>query len=137
MKARSRARMGSFPAFMKRRLNRVSPAGLPPGLKGWLYEAPDGSQMVLWECAQGGFSKMHTHAYDEYAVVLSGWFKGAIRGVKVVMKPGDECYIPAGAPHAGQYSAGYRAIDAFGGVRVKRASLGILKTHRKHRKKRS
>ncbi|MBI3985353.1 MAG: cupin domain-containing protein [Lentisphaerae bacterium] len=121
MKTRPHTKSGGFPAFMKRRQNRVSPAGLPPGLKGWLYEARDGTQVCLWECVRGGFSKMHTHPYDEYAVVLSGWFKGTIGGRKVSMKRGDECHIPAGVSHDGEYSAGYRAIDAFGGPRVKRA----------------
>jgi hypothetical protein len=38
---------------------------------------------------------------------------------RVTMKPGDECYIPAGTPHSGEYTPGYRAIDAFGGQRVR------------------
>ena len=58
--------------------------------------------------------------YDEYAVVLQGTFTGTVGGKPIVLGPGDECFIPAGVPHGGSYSANYRAIDAFGGQRVKR-----------------
>lgn len=110
--------MKEFPAFMRHPANAVLSAGPSSALEGFLFEGRDGSQLVLWQCQAGGRSETHSHDYDEYAVVLSGIFTGMIGDRRVTMKPGDECYIPAGTPHSGEYSAGYRAIDAFGGRRV-------------------
>ncbi len=111
--------MKEFPAFMRHPANAVQQPSPASGLEGFLFEGRDGSQMVLWQCAKGGRSETHTHDYDEYAVVLAGVFTGMIGDRPVTMKPGDECYIPAGTPHSGEYTAGYRAIDAFGGRRVR------------------
>ena len=101
--------------------NAVDTGNVAKGLVGYVFEGADGAQVVLWQCADGGVCAMHHHDYDEYAVVLQGSFTGTIGGRKVHMNAGDECFIPAGVPHDGQYSADYRAIDAFGGQRVKRA----------------
>lgn len=110
--------MIEFPAFMRQAANAVAGSQLSEALEGYLFEGRDGTQMVLWQCREGGSSPAHQHDYDEYAVVLSGRFDGFIGDKTVTMGPGDECYIPAGTVHGGSYSAGYRAIDAFGGKRV-------------------
>lgn len=101
--------------------NAVDTGNVARGLVGYVFDGADGAQMVLWQCRRGGTCAMHTHDYDEYAVVLQGTFTGTVGGKKVKMKAGDECFIPAGVPHDGRYSANYRAIDAFGGQRVRRA----------------
>jgi len=111
-----------FPAFMRRRCNAVRASPQAGGLKGYLFEGADGTQMVIWQSTAGGKSEMHTHDYDEYAIVVQGTFTGTVGGKKIKMKAGDECYIPAGVPHDGAYSANYRAIDAFGGKRLQRAN---------------
>ena len=108
--------MNKFPEFMRKSCNAVKVGNL----EGYVFDGADGSQMVLWYTKKGGRSAMHTHDYDEYALVVQGTFIGTIGGKKVKMKSGDECFIPAGAPHDGVYSANYRAIDAFGGKRVER-----------------
>ena len=110
--------------------NAVDTGNVSKGLAGYLFEGVDGAQMVLWQCARGGTCAMHTHDYDEYAVVLQGTFRGTIGGRKVVMRAGDECFIPAGVPHDGRYSADYRAIDAFGGQRAKRAIHRVARASR-------
>lgn len=114
--------MNQFPDFMKQTCNMVKASDNARGLVGYLFEGVDGTQVVLWESTQGGTSEMHTHDYDEYAIVVQGSFTGTIGGNKVTMGPGDECYIPAGVPHDGEYSPNYRAIDAFGGKRLERAN---------------
>lgn len=121
----------AFPAFMRNPKNAVVTGTVSKGLEGYMFEGADGAQMILWQCAVGGVCAMHTHEYDEYAVVLQGTFKGTVGGTKVVMNAGDECYIPAGTPHDGEYSVGYRAIDAFGGKRVER--IQAKKTRRTSR----
>jgi|UniRef100_UPI00404982A4 quercetin dioxygenase-like cupin family protein len=110
--------MKEFPQFMRQPSNAVAGSNLSEALEGYVFEGRDGSQMVLWQCRDGGSCPTHTHDYDEYAVVLTGTFTGLIGDQAVTMGPGDECYIPAGTPHSGSYTAGYRAIDAFGGKRV-------------------
>ena len=114
--------MTEFPAFMRRRCNAVKASRQAGGLKGYLFEGADGSQMVIWQSTAGGKSEMHTHDYDEYAIVVQGTFTGTVGGKKIKLKAGDECFIPAGVPHDGAYSANYRAIDAFGGKRLQRAN---------------
>lgn len=113
--------MKSFPAFMRRRCNAVKGSRQAGGLKGYVFEGVDGSQMVLWQGVRGGTSTPHTHDYDEYAIVIQGEFTGTVGGRKIHLKAGEECFIPAGTPHEGVYSANYRAIDAFGARRVERA----------------
>ncbi|MCF7688709.1 MAG: cupin domain-containing protein [Cephaloticoccus sp.] len=110
--------MKEFPAFMRQAPNAVAGSNLSEALEGYVFEGRDGTQIVLWQCQEGGTSPTHSHEYDEYAVLLSGTFTGFIGTQAVTMGPGDECHIPAGTPHSGSYSAGYRAIDAFGGKRV-------------------
>ena len=113
--------MIQFPKFMRRRCNAVKTSRQSGGMEGYLFEGADGSQMVIWQSKRGGISEMHTHDYDEYAIVVEGTFTGTVGGKKVRLRAGDECVIPAGVPHDGVYSANYRAIDAFGGRRVVRA----------------
>jgi len=112
--------MGKFPEFMRKSCNAVRLSKKAGGMEGYVFDGADGSQLVIWHAKKSGRSKMHTHDYDEYAVVVQGTFAGTIGGKKVKMRPGEECFIPAGVPHDGVYSADYRAIDAFGGKRVKR-----------------
>lgn len=114
--------MTQFPLFMRRTCNAVKITRQAGGLKGYLFEGVDGSQMVIWQSELGGKSEMHSHEYDEYAIVVQGVFTGTVGGKKIRLAAGDECFIPAGVPHDGAYSKNYRAIDAFGGRRVKRAS---------------
>ena len=113
--------MNRFPSFMRRRCNAVKTSRQSGGMRGYVFEGVDGSQMVIWESPRGGVSERHVHDYDEYAIVVQGTFIGTVGRKKVTLRAGDECFIPAGVPHDGVYSRNYRAIDAFGGRRVVRA----------------
>lgn len=121
--------MTSFPAFMRRRCNAVKAGRQAGGMRGFVFDGADGSQMVVWQGKGGGTSAMHSHDFDEYAIVVQGTFTGTVGGRKVKLVAGDECFIPAGVPHDGVYSKNYRAIDAFGGRRVKRGA-GAKRTKR-------
>lgn len=110
-----------FPEFIMQPLNRV--ANSPdPALQGVVFEGADGTQGVLGECEKGGESHEHSHDFWEYCVVVEGSFDGLIGGKPVHCEAGAECVIPPGVKHSGRYSAGYRAIDAFGGRRVERVA---------------
>jgi quercetin dioxygenase-like cupin family protein len=111
-----------FPEFVKNAANAVQTEATISSLEGYVFDGADGSQMVVWESPNGGKSEMHVHDYDEYAVVVQGTCTSTIGDEKMVMGPGDECFIPAGVPHDGIYSAKYRAIDVFGAKRVSRRS---------------
>jgi len=110
--------MRKFPDFVTTEANLV--AGPPdPSMAGYLFKGADGVQIVFWQCEQGGESPEHVHDFWEYALVVEGCFDGVIGGKPVHLEAGDECIIPPGTPHGGRYSPGYRAIDAFGGERLK------------------
>ena len=110
--------MKHFPDFVRNPANEVADA--PEGMKGYLFEGADGTQVVFWENVAGGESPMHSHDFWEYAIVLEGHYEGTVDGKPVTLGPGDECAIPPGAKHGGHHSAGYRAIDVWAGPRVQR-----------------
>lgn len=113
--------MREFPAFVRKPSNAVLIENPESGMEGYVFEGTDGTQIVLWTSREGGVSNTHVHDYDEYCVVVEGTFVGMVGTEEIRLGPGDECFIPADVPHSGSYSAGYRAIDAFGAKRVKRA----------------
>lgn len=90
-----------------------------PGMRGFLYTGANGAQVVFWESDDGTVSPEHSHDYDEYCLVVEGTCEETIAGTKHVLKPGQEILIPAGQPHSAVLSKGYRAIDVFGGPRVR------------------
>ena len=109
-----------FPKFLKNPLNAAAVGGPSPGLSGYVFDGKDGSQLVMWTSTEGGISHPHSHDYDEYAIIIQGETTCLIEGKEVTFRAGDECYIPAGVMHSGTFTKGYRAIDGFGGKRVKR-----------------
>jgi quercetin dioxygenase-like cupin family protein len=115
--------MTEFPRFLRNSANAVLSDEAAGGMEGYVYDGADGSQVVLWHSAEGGASPPHKHDYDEYCIVVRGTFKGKIGGRAVEFGPGQECFIPAGVEHEGVYSSNYRAIDGFGGRRVRRKNV--------------
>ncbi len=113
--------MKRFPEFITTEANRVA-EGPDPGIIGTVFDGADGSQVVFWECEDGGTQPEQVHDFWEYALVVEGTFDGEVGGEPVHLEPGDECTIPPGVPHRGRYSASYRAIDVFSAKRVERAS---------------
>ena len=65
--------MNDFPEFMKNPINKVVPASqFTKDIEGYVFDGADGSQMIFWTNEAGGKSIEHTHAYDEYVVVVQG-----------------------------------------------------------------
>jgi quercetin dioxygenase-like cupin family protein len=117
-RASPRVRLDGFPAFLRNPENLVAEA--PDGMKGYLFEGRDETQIVFWENESGGSCPEHSHDFDEYALVIQGYWEGFVGGEFRRLNPGDECFIPAGTPHGGLHSPNYRAIDAWAGRRVRR-----------------
>ena len=110
----------NFPAFLRAEVNEALSDDKSGDMKGYVYDGSDGSQIVLWDCPNGGVSARHVHDFDEYAIIVSGSYTGFAGDEKVILNPGDECFIPAGVWHEGTYSKNYRAIDGFANKRVKK-----------------
>ena len=113
--------MEDFPAFMKNENNRVpSGAQNTADVEGYYYEGPDGGQMAFWTCRTDRESKKHRHDFDEYMAVVAGQYTACFEdGREIVLKPGDELFIPAGTLQWGRCHAGTRTIHAFGGKRIR------------------
>jgi quercetin dioxygenase-like cupin family protein len=111
--------MEHFPDFMKNTKNKIDPAQQnTPDIEGYYYEAADGSQMAFWECHSDRTSKKHVHDFDEYTICVSGQYIACFEDKEVVLKPGDELYVPKGTIQWGRCKAGTRTISAFGGKRI-------------------
>lgn len=89
------------------------------GLRGYMFEGRDGSQVIFWECDPEVKAEPHKHNYDEYCLVVEGVCKETIEGETTILNKGDECVIPAGKLHWATMGPHYRAIDVFGGPRCK------------------
>lgn len=107
-----------FPAFVKTagRMIRLSDKSEGDDY-GVLFDSPAEGQATFWCFPEGGESEMHSHDYDEYCMVVSGFYKGIVGDKEVTINAGQEILIPAGVKHGGIMSPGYRAIDVFGGKR--------------------
>jgi len=106
-------KLTGFPEFLTSSHNLVCVGDRAGNISGYLYEAADGGQAVFWDCPEGGTMEVHTHEGDEYFIVLQGQYSGVIDGREIMLGPGDELLIPAGTPHNGTMSAGFRAIDVW------------------------
>jgi len=114
--------MNDFPEFMRHPYNKIfSGSQDSKGIEGYVFDGADGGQMTIWTSKTDGLSTEHTHAFDEYLVVVQGKYTLIIAGEKIPLGVGQEYFIPKGTAHAGEYLAGTRTIHAFGGRRVKRA----------------
>lgn len=89
------------------------------GLRGYMFQGADGSQVIFWECDNEVKAEPHKHEYDEYCLVIEGVCKETIEEETKILKKGDECQIPAGKLHWATMGPKYRAIDFFGGPRCK------------------
>ena len=89
------------------------------GLRGYMFEAPNGSQIVFWECDNKIEVKSHKHDFDEYCLVVEGRCIETLEGKTTILNKGDEIVIPAGRIHWAVTGPNYRAIDYFGGKRFK------------------
>lgn len=112
--------MEHFPEFMKSSENRINLSQQnTDNIEGYFYEGRDGSQMAFWESHSDQISKKHVHDFDEYFVILSGEYIACFEDKEVVMRSGDEMFVPKGTIQWGRCKAGTRMIAAFGGKRIK------------------
>ncbi len=110
-----------FPDFMKSRVNRIDAAQQnTDDIEGYFYEGADGTQVAFWECHADRTSRKHVHDFEEYMVCVGGEYTAFLGDKQVVLKPGDELYIPKGTEQWGKAKAGTRTIHFFGGQRIKR-----------------
>ncbi len=111
--------MDSFPDFMKNPKNRINTSQQnTEDIEGYFFQGADDSQIAFWECYADRSSKKHTHDFDEYMVCVSGEYTAYLNGMEIVLKPGDELYIPKGTEQWGKCRAGTRTIHAFAGKRI-------------------
>jgi len=106
---------------MKNPVNKVvSASQFTKDIEGYVFDGADGSQMVFWTDAAGGKSIEHTHAYDEYVVVVQGQYTVIVGEIEFPLTAGKEFFIKKGTPHSGISKPGTRTIHAFGGKRAER-----------------
>jgi len=111
--------MKSFPDFIKSSKNLVDASQQnTDDIEGYYFQGADETQVAFWECHAERISNKHTHPFDEYMVCVSGEYTAYLNGQKIVLKPGDELYIPKGTEQWGKCIAGTRTIHAFGGKRI-------------------
>ena len=75
--------------------------------------------MAFWECHSDRESKKHVHIFDEYTICVSGEYTACF---EIMLKPGDELFVPKGTVQWGRCKAGTRKIPAFGGKRVEKTN---------------
>ena len=76
--------------------------------------------MAFWTCRESAVSAPHVHDYDEYFVVVQGYYALIIEGKRIPVRAGEEYFIPKGTWHGGESVACTRTIHAFGGWRAER-----------------
>jgi quercetin dioxygenase-like cupin family protein len=112
--------MKHFPDFMKNIKNKIdSSQQNTADIEGYYFEGKDDSQIAFWEYHSDRTSKKHSHDFDEYMICVSGEYTAYLSDKDVILKPGDELFIPKGTEQWGKCKAGTRTIHAFGGKRIK------------------
>jgi len=112
--------MKNFPDFMKNPKNRVEALQQnTDDIEGYFFQGKDETQIAFWECHADRTSKKHAHDFDEYMICVSGEYTAYLDEQEIILKPGDELYIPKGTVQWGKCTAGTRTIHAFGGRRIK------------------
>jgi quercetin dioxygenase-like cupin family protein len=81
--------MDEFPGFMRQAVNRIATNDQStPGVEGYVFDGPDGSQMAFWTCRETAVSTAHAHDYGEYMVVIQGCCTLVIDGTRIPVKAG-------------------------------------------------
>jgi quercetin dioxygenase-like cupin family protein len=105
--------MDEFPEFMKHPKNRIATSDqATPGVEGYIFDGAEGSQMAFWTCSQTARSAEHSHAYNEYMVVVHGRYTLIVGGQRIALNAGDEYLIEKGVRHGGEVVAGTRTITS-------------------------
>jgi quercetin dioxygenase-like cupin family protein len=120
----TKRRMAQYPEFMRNASNAVHPEDQTEGAEGYIFDGIEGSQMIIWTAEKAISTQRHTHDYDEWFLIINGTFNGEVGGRSIELLPGEEIHIPAGTPHRGRYSSGFRSIHAFSKKRARRSGEG-------------
>ena len=113
--------MDNFPEFMKCSQNKIAASSqATPGVEGHVFDGADGSQMTIWTSHETAVSVPHVHDYDEYMIVVQGCYTLILDDRRILLKAGEEYFLPKGLRHGGEVFAGTRTIHAFGGRRAER-----------------
>jgi len=113
--------MADFPAFVRNPANRIaSSSQYTEGVEGYVFDGADGSQVALWTCREDRTSKEHTHAFDEYVLVIEGRVTAILGERRVELRAGEELVIPAGTRQSMAVVGGTRTVHVFGGDRARR-----------------
>jgi len=97
-----RCMMNDFPEFMKNPVNKVaSGSQFTKDIEGYVFDGADSSQMIFWTNEAGGKSIEHTHAYDEYVVVVQGQYTVIVGEIEFPLTAGKEFFIKKAPPTAG------------------------------------
>ena len=92
---------------MRHPANRIAASNqATPGVEGYIFDGVDGGQMAFWTCRETAASAAHAHDYDEYMIVVQGCYTLIIDGERILVKAGEEYFIPRGGPHSGEVLAG-------------------------------
>jgi mannose-6-phosphate isomerase-like protein (cupin superfamily) len=103
---------------MKHPANRIAASNqATPGGEGYIFDGVDGGQMAFRTCRETAASAAHAHDYDEYMIVVQGCYTLIIDGERILVKAGEEYFIPRGVPVV-KFLPGTRTIHAFGGHRA-------------------
>jgi quercetin dioxygenase-like cupin family protein len=113
--------MNTFPNFMKNPKNRIDASQQnTDDIEGYYFQGADDTQIAFWECYADRTSQKHTHPFDEYMVCISGEYTVYLNDQEIILKPGDELYIPKDTEQWGKCIVGTRTIHVFGGKRIKK-----------------
>jgi quercetin dioxygenase-like cupin family protein len=119
----SLVRMADFPDFVKNPLNRIATESqFTEGIEGYVFDGADGSQVAFWRCNEDRESRLHTHDFDEYTLVIEGRCVIHANGKRIELCAGQEIVIPRGTPQTMEVQAGTRTMHVFGGKRARRTS---------------
>ncbi len=50
--------------------------------------------MAIWQCSTDAVTSEHTHAFDEYFIVVEGTYLLTLNGQEIRVDTGQECHIP-------------------------------------------
>ncbi len=111
--------MKHFPAFIKNLKNKIDPTQHnTDDIEGYFFEGADDMQIAFWECHSDQESKKHIHDFDEYMICVSGEYTAYLNDTEIILRSGDELFIPKGTEQWGKCKSGTRTIHAFGGKRI-------------------
>lgn len=98
----------TFPDFIK----ALPEVDLPfPGARGWMIQG-DEQQVVFLEFEKDLDLPEHSHA-EQWEFAVAGSVVLHREGAAKRHEAGDNFFIPAGVPHSGDITAGYKAMLVF------------------------